>query len=224
MDYTNTCKNFGFRMLFNKSLNATCDLSGFLYCKMPTGALEVQLKIKTTWGKFTMIQDTHTKTEKYHTWEKAQSSHIKFRKRKAHCITTDTQTEDKTSETDIPTGQGFGHPPQIFTDPTFTPTVTHTESEGEVNQKRKFLGRYCTFCDMCGKTHCWCNSSDWEEVLINVNHHNSNPSVQRFPSPTVRKLPVGWSTFRCRIIREAEQARPPSPAEEASTNSDISMQ
>ena len=211
-------------MSFNKSLNAACDLSRFLYGKRPTGTLEVQLKVKTTWGKFTMIQDTHTKMEKYHTWEKAQRSHIKSRKRKAPHITTNTQTEDETSETNIPTGQGFRHPPQIFIDPTFTPTVIHTESEEEVNQKRNFLGRYCTFCDMCSKTHCCCNSSNWEEGLINISHHNSNPSIQRFPSPTVRKPPVGWSMFRQRIIREAEQARPPSPAEEASTDSGISMQ
>ena len=42
------------------------------------------------------------------------------------------QTEDDASETDVPTGQGFRYPPQIFTDPTYTATITHTESEGEV--------------------------------------------------------------------------------------------
>ena len=138
-------------MSYNKSLNAACNLSGFLYCKMPAGALEVHLKVKSSWGKFTMIQDTHTNTKKYCTWEKAQRSQIRPRKRKAPCITADMQTEDKTSETDIPTGQGFGYPPQIFTDPTFTPTLTHTESEDDVKQKIKFLGKFCTFCDMCGK-------------------------------------------------------------------------
>ena len=70
-------------MAFNKSLNATCDLNRFLFCKMPVGALEVQIKVKTIWGKFTMIQDTHTRTEKYHMWEKAQRCHIRSRKRKA---------------------------------------------------------------------------------------------------------------------------------------------
>ena len=37
-------------MTFNKSLNAACDLDGFLFCKMPAGALEVEVKVKTTWG------------------------------------------------------------------------------------------------------------------------------------------------------------------------------
>ena len=134
------------------------------------------------------------------------------------------QTEDDASETDVPTGQGFRYPPQIFTNLTYTTTVTYTESEGEVELKRKFLGKYCNFCDRYGKTHSWCNSFDWEEGLINVDDPNSNPSIERIPSPTVGRPPVGWSTFRCRIIREADQARPPLLPEVASTDSGISMQ
>ena len=168
-------------MAFNKSLNATCNLNRFLFCKMPAGALEVQIKVKTTWGKFTMIQDTHTRMEKYQTWEKAQRCHIRSRKRKAPCKMTNMQTEDDASETDVPTGQGFRYPPQIFTDPTYTATMTHTESEGEVEQERKFLGKYCKFCDRCSETHCWCNSSNWEEGLINVDNPNSNPSIEKIP-------------------------------------------
>ena len=56
--------NFNFRMASNKSLNATWNLDGYLFCKMPAGALEVEVKVKTTWGKFSMIQDIHTRTEK----------------------------------------------------------------------------------------------------------------------------------------------------------------
>ena len=55
------------------------------------------------------------------------------------------QTEDDASETDIPTGQGFGYPPQIFTNPTYTATMTHTESEGEVEQVRNFLAGTVNF-------------------------------------------------------------------------------
>ena len=200
-------------MAYNNSLNAACDLNENLYSKMPTGALEVQLKVKTTWGKFTMVQDTHTRTEKYYTWEKAQRNPIRSRKKKAPCKVTSKQTEDSTSETDIPTGQGFRYPPPIFTNHTHITTTTHTESEGEVKQVRKFLGKYCEFCAKCNETHCWCHSSNWEEELINVDDSNSNLSMERIPSPTVRKPPVGWSTFRHRVIREAELARPPSPTD-----------
>ena len=161
-------------MALENSLNAACDLNEYLICKMPAGALEVQLKVKTTWGKFTMVQDTHTKTEKYHMWEKAQRSHIRSRERRAPHRTTNKQTEDNTSETDIPRGQGFAYPPQIITDPTYAATTTHTESEGEVKQNRKFLGKYCEFCARCNETHCWCNSSDSHIILCakSITHAN----------------------------------------------------
>ena len=56
--------NFNFRMASNMSLNATCNLDGYLFCKVPAGALEVEVKVKTTWEKFNMVQDIHTRTEK----------------------------------------------------------------------------------------------------------------------------------------------------------------
>ena len=138
--------------------------------------------------------------EMYHIWEKAQRCLIRSRKRRTPHKMTNMQTEDDASETDIPLGQGFGYPPQIFTNPTHMTTMTHTESEGQVEQERKFLGRYCEFCDRCNETHCWCNSSNWKEGLTNVGDPSSNPSIEKIPSPTERKLPVGWSTFRHRVI------------------------
>ena len=77
------------------------------------------------------------------------------------------QTEDNASETDVPVGQGFRYPPQVFTDPKYAAAVLHTGEE-EKEQKSKFLGRYCEFCDKCGETYCWCNSSHWKEALLNA--------------------------------------------------------
>ena len=37
-------------MALNKSLNATCNLDGYLFCRMPAEALEVEIKVKTKWG------------------------------------------------------------------------------------------------------------------------------------------------------------------------------
>ena len=171
-------------MASNKSLNATCDLDGYLFCKMPAGALEVEVKVKPTWGKFSMLQDIHTRTEKYHAWEKADGrSNIKTRKRKAPHKMTNIQTEDNTSETNVPVGQGFRYPPQVFTDPKYAVTMPHMEEEGEVEQKSKFLGKYCEFCDRCGKTHSWCNSSNWEG-LLDAEKSGSNPSIEKTPSPS----------------------------------------
>ena len=96
------------------------------------------------------------------------------------------QTEDDASETEIPTGQGFGYLPQIFIDLTQS-----TTSGGEMKEERTFLDRYCEFCDKCNETHCWCSSSNWEEGLTDVNATSSNPFIERNPPPTVRKHPVG---------------------------------
>ena len=118
---------FYFRMALNKSLNAICNLDGYLFCKMP------EIKIKTKWGKFSMLQDIHTRTEKYHAWKKADGrSNVRTRKRKTPCTEmTNMQTEDNTSETDMPVGQGFRYPPQVFTDPRYAAMVSHTEEEEE---------------------------------------------------------------------------------------------
>ena len=50
-------------MALNKTLNATCDLDGYLFHRMPGDTLEVEIKVKTKWGKYTMFQDTYTHTE-----------------------------------------------------------------------------------------------------------------------------------------------------------------
>ena len=92
------------------------------------------------------------------------------------------QTEDNASDTDVPVGQGFRYPPQVFTDPKYAATVSHMEEE-EQPDKSKFLGRYCEFCDKCGESYCWCNSSNWEEGLLNVENPSSNPSIEKTPSP-----------------------------------------
>ena len=123
-------------MAFNISLNATCNLDRYLFSKMPEGALEVKVKVKTTWGKFSMVQDIHTRTEKYHMLEKADGRNtIKTRKRKAPHKVTTMQTNDNTSETDVPTGQGIRYPPS---GPTYAVTMPQTEEEGEVEQESKF--------------------------------------------------------------------------------------
>ena len=79
--------------------------------------------------------------------------------------------------------------------------------------------------------YCSCNSSDWEEGLLNVEKPNSNPSIEKTPSPTIRNPPVGWAEQRCRVVMvarenrhnmEIEQARPLSPEEEFNTDSNVS--
>ena len=160
--HTFTLKHFHFRMAFNKSLNAICDLNDYLVCKMPEGTLEIEVKVKTTWAKFTLVQNTHIRTERYHTLEKAQMCHTKSRKGRIPHKVASVHTEENSSEIDTPTDLVIGTPPQNFTDPTYTAAVTHTDSEGEVTHNTNFLGKYC---NRCGETCCWCFSSDWEDRL-----------------------------------------------------------
>ena len=58
--------------------------------------------------------------------------------------------------------------------------------------------------------------------MLNTERSGFNPSIQKTPSLTVRKPPMGWAAYRHRIVKEAEQTRPPSLAEEPSTDSNIS--
>ena len=81
------------------------------------------------------------------------------------------------------------------------------EEKDQTGNSRNVLGRYCKFSNKCGKTHCWCNSSDWEEGLLNVEKQNSNPSIAKTPSPTIRKPPVGWSALKHKVIMAARENR-----------------
>ena len=58
--------------------------------------------------------------------------------------------------------------------------------------------------------------------MLNTERSSFNPSIEKTPSPTIRKLPMGWAAYRHKIVKAAEQARPPSLAEEPSTDSNVS--
>ena len=81
------------------------------------------------------------------------------------------------------------------------------EEEGVSNNK--FLGKYCELCVKCGETYCWCNSSDWEEGLLDVENPkaDTNPSLEKTPSPTIRKPPAGWVEQRHRTVLAAKANR-----------------
>ena len=142
-------------MALDKTLNATCNLDGYLFCRMPGDTLEIEVKIKTKWGKYTMFQDNYTWTEKYCSWNRAdRRSSVWTRRRRTPQRETIVSNQDNTnSETNVPVGQGF-------TDPEFAVEIHHTEEEEEVNND-KFIGNYCEICNKCGETRCQCNSSNW---------------------------------------------------------------
>ena len=155
--------------LKNKTLNVTYDLDGYLFCRMPGDTLEVEIKVKTKWGKYTMFQDTYTHTEKFCSWDRAdRRSSMHSRRRRTPQREVHSSHDNTTSETDIPVGEGLGYPPQVFTDPEFVATVPLMEDEEVEEVSNKFIGNYCEVCDKCGETRCWFNSSEWGEELIDI--------------------------------------------------------
>ena len=51
-------------MEMNKALNAACNFKGYLVCQILDSMVEVELKIKTTRGKYTLIKDAHARMKK----------------------------------------------------------------------------------------------------------------------------------------------------------------
>ena len=82
------------------------------------------------------------------------------------------------------------------------------EEEEEGVSNNKFLGKYCELCVKCGETYHWCNSSDWEGLLdVEKPNADTDPSIEKTPSPTVRKTPAGWVEQRCRTVQAAKDNR-----------------
>ena len=106
--------------------------------------------------------------------------------------------DNTNSETDVPVGEGFGYPPQVFTNPEFAANASHTEEEdinGVEGNRHKFIGEYCEKC-IGIYDGCWCNSSNWGEKLVDVEKPtNADPTLEsKRPSPkSLRKPPSGWA-------------------------------
>ena len=103
-----------YRMNQPQHLSISVDFQGYLVCQIPADALEVELKIKIKWGKFTLHMDQFTRTEKYRIWRKA-SKH-KMHSRKRRCLSDSHLNISSDSGMVINQGQGLGYPPKIFLD------------------------------------------------------------------------------------------------------------
>ena len=160
-------------MEHNNTLNASCNFNGYLVCQIPENTIKVELKIKTTRGKYTLNKDTYFRTERYHPWDRAnQRAKIHMmRKRmpRKEIVNIDTPVDSTNSETDIQDGEGFAYAPKVFTNPNYVATLPQTETEDcELEMVcSKFIREYC---EKCIKEHdrCWCDKSDWEYDLMEV--------------------------------------------------------
>ena len=104
-----------------QQLNFSCDFSRFLVYKISKDVVEVELKIKTKGGEYTLLKEFYTRMERYRPWERADCQvSIHSRRRaphqekidgKFHNSAGDTMSTD--SGTYIPRGKGVGYPPKI---------------------------------------------------------------------------------------------------------------
>ena len=100
-----------------QQISIACDFQWFLVCQIPKDVIEVELKIKTKWGKFTLHTDQHTRTEKYRPWKKVSHCRIHSR-RKQPCHERTGKPHlncSMDSGTFINSGQGMGYFPKTFT-------------------------------------------------------------------------------------------------------------
>ena len=97
---------------------------------MPDHTIKLEVKVKTTWGKYTLVQDTYSQTEKYCSWDRTdRRANIDTRRRRTPQREVVSMEGNTNSETDMPNGEGLRYPPQIFTDPSYAANISHTEDE-----------------------------------------------------------------------------------------------
>ena len=165
-----------------KALNVSCNFDWHLVCQIPANTVEVELKIKTTRGKYTLIKDAHTRNERYHPWDtanrRAKVHIIKTRTPGRETVSEDTVVDNSTcSEMDIPNGESFGYAPKIYTDLKFAATLPKIKTECDETEtaQKDFIGEYCAKCIKKHNRY-WCNRLDWDVDLMEVEQPN-NPLI-----------------------------------------------
>ena len=170
-----------YRMNQPQPLSISVEFQGYLVCKIPADALEVELKIKTKWGKFVIHTDQFTRTEKYRAWRKA--SRYKIHSRRRRCLSNSHLSISSDCSIFITQGQGLGYPPKIILD---------IESDKEFPPHIPILQDYCRTC-LTEKVRCSCQpTSNWSGELIdttqpappNKDNNQDREDVQDNPLPS----------------------------------------
>ena len=142
-----------------QQLSVACNFQGFLVCQMPRDAMEVELKFKTKWGKFTLHADQHIRTEKYRPWKMASCCRIHSRRRVPCHKRPDEHQGSTDSGTFINSGQGMGYPPKTF---------KASDMDKDIPLHIPDLEDFCRVC-LTRKVRCTCKPmSDWSVDLIDI--------------------------------------------------------
>ena len=120
-----------------RQFNATCNFNmGYLICNISDNTVEVVVKIKTTFGKHTLMEDQERRTVKYRPFGRHNQPKIKMETRKKVTQMKVRKMRKEGTElgtssdsgTWVPEGEGFGNPPKRFTNPSYPQT---SEEEGQ---------------------------------------------------------------------------------------------
>ena len=145
----------------NKQLNASFNFqNGLLVCELTGDTVEVVLKVKTKWGKPTLIEDRYSRTEKFCPWDRADRRvRINTRRRRMPRHTQDPYSNKNDTKGDsvestesgmyIQTGKGFSYPPFIFTDPEHAINIPNSDTVDGVTERPQldsYVGDYCEEC------------------------------------------------------------------------------
>ena len=149
---------------------------GFLVCQIPKDATEVELKIKTRWGKFTLHTDqikskpdgenspstliSLPEQRKYRAWMKVNWFKIPSKRRQPHNESNSHLNISTDSGTFINSGQGMGFPGKEFID---------SDSDQDIPSHIPILEHYCRTY-LTEKVKCPCKPmSNWSAELLDVN-------------------------------------------------------
>ena len=195
-----------------QQLTVSCNFNEFLVYKMPKDVVEVKLRIKTKWGKYTLLKDFHTKLEKHRPWERADQCVRIHSRRRTPCHeraegkhnNSAGNTTSMDSGTYIPTGYGKGYPPKIFTNPNYLQNGIENYTSSDSEAETLVTGSK--------------PPSHWDEDLIDLTQtenasNKNNKSKDPLPSDcsdgenlackaktqlqvTCRQPPPGWASWR----------------------------
>ena len=142
-----------------QQLSVACNFQGFLVCQMSKDVVEVELKIKTKWGKFTLHTDQNTRTEKYRLWKMASHHRIHCRRR-LPCHKRPNEHQCSTdSGTFINSGQRMGYPHKTF---------IVSDTDDDIPPHIPDLKDFCRTC-LTRKVRCTCKPmSNWSADLIYI--------------------------------------------------------
>ena len=126
---------------------------------MPKDVIEIELKIKTKLGKFTLHADQHTRTEKCRPWKMASHCRIHSRRRLPCCERPGEHHCSMDSGTFINNGEGMGYPPKTF---------IGSDMDKDIPLHIPDLEDFCGMC-LTRKVRCTCKPmSNWSVDLIDI--------------------------------------------------------